>query len=294
MDNDKVQYDEFAKNEFLDYRLYKSMAKSEQNPHNKEMLEKLAEQEHTHYLFWKKFSADTKGDPYVSPWFFFRFNLMKKVLGLTFTIKFLERHEGDVIKDYEKVSEKLSENDKAGLKKIIGDEKEHEKFFITQLKETVIKYIGFIALGLADAIVEISGTHTGFLGVTNSTLFAGVSGLIVGFAAAISMASASYIQAKQDLERSAVISAAATGISYIIAVIILAVPYFLSSNMCIAFIISIINGIILITFLTFYTTIVFDRRFWKDFIETTSLMLITAAATFLLGSILGKAFHLQQ
>ena len=59
------------------------------------------------------------------------------------------------------------------------------------IQEAMIKYIGFIAMGLADAIVEITGVHAGFLGVTNSTLFAGISGIVVGFSTAISMGSAS-------------------------------------------------------------------------------------------------------
>jgi len=79
----------------------------------------------------------------------------------------------------------------------------HEHALIAQLKEKRIDYIGFIVLGLADAIVEITGVHAGFLGVTGSTLIAGVAGVIVGFSAAISMGSASYLQAKQNVGKSA-------------------------------------------------------------------------------------------
>lgn len=291
MNTNNASYREYAIDEYADSMLYKKLAEQEKNPHNKEMLNKLSQQEYDHFVFWKKFTPNLV--PSVNRWFFIRFLLMRKLLGLTFTIKFLERHEGDVVKEYEKVGKEMNAEDKARLEKIINDEKEHEDYFIKQLKEAVIKYIGFIALGLADAIVEITGTHTGFLGVTNSTLFAGISGVIVGFSAAISMASASYVQAKQDLERSSVVSAVATGISYIISVILLAIPYFLTSSMAIAFIFSAISGIALIAFLTFYTTVVFDRTFWRDFLETTALMLITAVATFGIGTLLGKAFNLQ-
>ena len=277
--------------EYADHVLYKELASEEKDPRNKEALLKLAEQEHGHYLFWKQFMPDYQ--PAVSPFFLFRFRLMRRLCGLTFTIKFFERHEQVVVEEYERVAAQLSGDEKRQLESIIDDEKEHENFFIGQIQETIIKYIGFIALGLADAIVEITGVHAGFLGVTNSTLFAGISGLVVGFSAAISMGSAAYLQAKQDPHRSAWVSAAATGISYIISVVLLAIPYFLTRNMGLAFVCSIMVGMILIALLTFYSAVVFDRRFLREFLETVVLMLATAGATFLLGTFLGKAFSIK-
>jgi len=187
---------QYILDEYADHLLYRELAARENNPHNRELLLKLSDEERRHYLFWKKFQPDY--EPAVSPLFFFRFHWMRRLFGLTFTIKFLERHEHVVVEEYKKVASELSGDPKSELEKIINDEKEHENYFIGQLQETVIKYIGFIALGLADAIVEITGVHAGFLGVTSSTLFAGISGLIVGFSAAISMGSAAYLQAKQE------------------------------------------------------------------------------------------------
>ena len=277
--------------EYADHLLYRDLASREKDPHNREILIKLADQEYGHYLFWKKFLPSY--EPVVSAFFLSRFCLMRRLFGLTFTIKFLERHEHVVIEEYKKVAAELLGEDKLELEKIINDEKEHENFFIGQIQETIIKYIGFIALGLADAIVEITGVHAGFLGVTSSTLFAGISGLIVGFSAAISMGSAAYLQAKQDPHRSPWVSAVTTGISYILSVIMLAIPYFLTKNMGSAFLFSIFVGMFLIALLTFYSAVVFDRRFLRDFLETVGLMLATAAATFLLGTFLGKAFGIR-
>lgn len=282
---------QYILDEYSDYLLYNDLASLEKDPHNRETLLKLAEHEYGHHLFWKKFEPGY--EPVVSRFFLFQFRLMRRLCGLTFTIKFLERHEHLVVDEYKKVAAELEGEDKAALEQIIRDESEHENFFIGQIQEAVIKYIGFIALGLADAIVEITGVHAGFLGVTNSTLFAGISGLIVGFSAAISMGSAAYLQAKQDTERSAWVSAVTTGISYIFSVIMLAIPYFLTQNMSLAFILSTLVGIGLIALLTFYSAIVFDRRFWREFLETVGLMLLTAGATFVLGTFLGNAFDIQ-
>jgi len=293
--NDKIplmKTQEYMFDEYADHLLYERLAAEEKNSGNKEILTKLSRQEYEHYIFWKKFMPDYQ--PVVSPFFLFRFCLMRRLFGLTFTIKFLERHEHVVIEEYKKVAAELTGENKAQLEKIINDEKEHENFFIRQIQETVIKYIGFIALGLADAIVEITGVHAGFLGVTSSTLFAGISGLIVGFSAAISMGSAAYLQAKQDPHRSPWVSAIITGISYILSVIMLAIPYFLTQSMGYAFFFSILVGITLIALLTFYSAVVFDRRFLREFLETVSLMLLTALATFFLGTFLGKVFGIQQ
>ncbi|MDO8580693.1 MAG: ferritin family protein [Candidatus Omnitrophota bacterium] len=287
-----IRIKEYIFDEYADCLLYKDLASREKNPHNKSILIKLSDQEHLHYLFWKKMMPDYEPD--VGQFFLLRFRLLRRLTGLTFTIKFLERHEHIVVKEYERVLETLSGDEKTQLEEIIRDEKEHENFFIGQVQETVIQYIGFIALGLADAIVEITGVHAGFLGVTNSTLFAGISGLIVGFSAAISMGSAAYLQAKQESShRSPWVSAIATTISYIASVILLAVPYFLTQNMGYAFTLSIGVGMGLIALLTFYSAIVFDKKFLREFLETTILMLLTAAATFLLGTFLGKTFGIR-
>ncbi len=289
MDNREL-YLNNAKNELTECVVYRELARREKNPENKAALEKLSMQEHGHYLFWR----DLAGNPDIKPerhavWGTI---LLRDILGITFITKFAESHEKDSVATYRAILSTIPDDRKAQLLAIIDDEQSHEQTLIAQLKEKRIAYIGFIVLGLADAIVEITGTHAGFLGVTGSTLIAGVSGVIVGFAAAISMASASYLQAKQDLEKSPFISAAATGISYLCSVICLALPYFLIRTMFVAFATSTSVGILLIAGFTFYGAIVFDRKFWNEFGEAVMLMLGTAVATFFVGTIVGKIFHL--
>lgn len=153
------------------------------------------------------------------------------------------------------------------------------------------EYLGFIALGLSDGIVEITGVHAGFLGVTGSTLIAGISGVIVGVAAAISMGSAAYLQAKQDPQKSPFLSAITTGISYLLAALCLAFPYFIIHTMVTAFTVSSIIGIIILAIFTSYGTKIYNRKFWPEFLETVSLLFGTALVTYLLGSAVGRAFH---
>jgi len=279
-----------ARNELTEHYVYGHLAAHEKKPENRALLEKLSAQEKGHYEFWKSLLPGVE----VKPRAFGRYGipLLRGVFGVTFTTKFLEGHEKDSIETYEAMLPDLAPREQERLKKIIEDERSHERSLLGQLTERRVGYVGFVALGLADAIVEITGVHAGFLGVTGSTLIAGVSGVIVGFAAAISMGSAAYLQAKQDPDKSPVVSAFITGISYMVSVVCLALPYFFIHTMITAFSFSTCIGLVLLAAFTFYGSVLFDRKFAREFGESMFLMLGTALATYVLGTVVGKFFHL--
>ena len=289
MDHHHAAYVARAQNELTEHLVYAKLAKREKNPENRALLEKLSAQERTHYEFWK--SLVPGSDPKPRKLGLFGIPLLRTFFGVTFTTKFLETHENASIATYTRMLAAMPEDHKKRLKEIIEDERSHEQGLIGKLKEGRIAYIGFIALGLADAIVEITGVHAGFLGVTGSTFIAGISGVIVGFAAAISMGSAAYIQAKQDTEKSAIISGFTTWASYFLSVICLALPYFFITTMATAFTVSTTIGILLLAAFTFFGAIVFDRNFWREIAESVALMLGTALATYILGTVVSKVFH---
>lgn len=283
------QYLARARNELTEHYVYGVLAARETRPANKAVFEKLAAQEKAHYEFWKSLLPGV--DP--KPYWFARFTTLvfAAVFGTTFTSKLMESHEKNAVAAYEAMLPVMPADKKPHLQQIIEDERAHEQSFIAQIRERRVAYVGFVALGLADAIVEITGVHAGFLGVTGSTLVAGIAGVIVGFAAAISMASAAYLQAKQDPDKSPILSAIITGVSYMVSVVCLALPYFLIHTMLIAFTVSTLVGAILLAAFTFYGAVVFDRKFSREFAESLSLMLGTALATYLLGIVVGDAFH---
>ncbi len=285
-----------ATNEITEHHVYAALARMEKNAGNRAALERLSAQEKEHYEFWIALlrGKDAAAAEAIAP----RkatvagAKLLRSVLGVTFLTKLLEEHEKGASQKYEELRPLVPADLQGRFTEIIEDERSHERTFIAQLKEARVSYIGFIVLGLADAIVEITGVHSGFLGVTGSTLIAGVAGVIVGFAAAISMGSAAYLQAKQEPDKSAIASAFATGISYFFSVILLALPYFLIRTMIAAFTISTSVGIVLIAAFTFYGAVVFERKFWREFGEAAGLMLGTAVATFIWGAIIGAVFHI--
>ncbi|MBU6500223.1 MAG: rubrerythrin family protein [Patescibacteria group bacterium] len=293
MDSLEQQYLSRARNELTEHIVYHKLSLREKKTVNREALEKLSTQEKSHYEFWRTLlPQETAIKP--SALAVYGIPLLHKIFGVTFTTKLLESHEKNAVANYEKMLAKVPDSHKKRLELIIEDERFHERTLISKLKEKRVAYIGFVALGLSDAIVEITGVHAGFLGVTGSTLIAGISGVIVGFAAAISMGAAAYLQAKQDTEKSAALSAFVTGISYMISVICLALPYFLIHTMLIAFITSTLIGILLLAAFTFYGAVVFDRKFSRELAESVSLMLGTAIATYILGTFVGNVFHIKQ
>jgi VIT1/CCC1 family predicted Fe2+/Mn2+ transporter len=282
-----------ATNELTEHVVYHKLAQMEKSPGNRAALERLSAQEKTHYEFWKSLMSPADGERIRARWYtVWGISFLRVVFGVTFITKFLETHETDAVQKYQAIAPSIPESHRGRFAQIIEDEKSHERALIDQLKEKRVSYIGFIVLGLADAIVEITGVHAGFLGVTGSTLIAGVAGVIVGFSAAISMGSAGYLQAKQDPEKSALLSGFLTWASYFCSVILLALPYFLIHVMIPAFITSTSVGILLVASFTFYGAVVFDRKFWREFFETVGLMLATALATFILGVIVGGIFHI--
>ncbi len=280
---------EFCVDEYKDHLIYKTLADREKNPGRRKILERLSEEEYKHYLFWRKLLGG-ECDARVSKLFLWIVILSRLIFGLTFTLKMLERGEEKTIAEYKDYLARLEGEEERELEDIIRDEETHENSLMSQIDEAVVKYMSFIVLGLADAIVEITGVHAGFLGVTSSTIVAGIAGLVVGFSAAISMASAAYLQAKHDFERNPVSSALITGLSYIGAVVVLAAPYFATHNMLIAFMVSITFAVTLIATFTFYGSVVFDKKFLREFVESTGLMLGTAFAAYFFGELLGVFF----
>ena len=281
----------YCESEYKDHLVYLKLSARETDPGRKKILEQLSQQEEKHFLFWKEILDGYNPKPHRFLQIFIL--ILRYVFGITFTVKYMERNEKRMIAIYRSI--RLQFDGEAGtqLEEMIADEEKHEDYFIGQIDEGVVKYLGFIVLGLADAIIEITGVHAGFLGVTGSTTMAGVAGLIVGFAAAISMATAAYLQAKQDTERNSFTSAMITGFSYILAVVSLAFPYFLFGSMLVAFIASLIIAMLLTAYFTFFTAVIFERNFGKEFLESTLLTLGTALATYLFGNFLARIFDIQ-
>jgi VIT1/CCC1 family predicted Fe2+/Mn2+ transporter len=281
-----METDNFAKDEFKDFTIYNELKKFEKDKNFRKILEKLSKQELKHYKFWISISTRKKYSINKLEILFFR--IIRTIFGLTFTLKFLENHEKDVIKSYKNYLKKLKGKTKTKLKQIIKDEEFHENQLIKKVNEERVRYLGASILGLNDGLVELTGALAGLTAAFQNSFIVAISALIAGIAASMSMAASSYLQAKTEMKNPGK-SAYYTGISYISVVLLLVLPYFLLSNIYLALIFSIFIAISVVSLTSFYISVLFERKYKKELVEMFVLSLGIAFITFLIGS-LAKIF----
>jgi VIT1/CCC1 family predicted Fe2+/Mn2+ transporter len=257
--------------EFSDYTLYDRLSKTvKADSPFADVLKQLSATEHGHYEFWRKFVPGE--EPRVAKLKLYWVLFLRKLFGLTFATRYLDRHEGNVVKEYESIAHLIPVSDKYAFDQMVADEKEHENAFAQKIESSTVSYISFVVLGLADALVEISGIHAGSLGFYDRTEIAGLAGVIAGAAASMAMASAAFAQAKQGFKGSARLSAAYTGVSYFITAIVLATPYFLTTNMVTALSSSLSLAVVILALTTYYSTVIQVRPFKRDFLEILAIL----------------------
>ncbi len=215
---------------------------------------------------------------------------LRWVLGASFAIKYLEGQEASTIKKYEELRPLIPSEDKKFFEDIIVDEKGHENSFAEEVQGGYVRYISFIVLGLADALVEIAGIHAGSLGIYKSTELTGLAGIIAGAAASLAMASAAFAQAKQGFQGKASLAAAYTGISYFVNAVVLATPYFLTKNMLAAITTSVSFGVVIIAFISWYNSVMSSSHLKRDFAELAGIMLGATLALYVLGTLVRVLF----
>ena len=268
--------------EFSDYTLYERLSRTvDHDSSYADALRRLSATEHKHYEFWKKYVPDE--EPRLARLKLYWVLFLRRVMGLTFASRYLDRHEANVINEYRPLAPLIPEADRAAFDEMVADEEDHERAFSHEIESSAIKYISFIVLGLADALVEISGIHAGSLGFYDRTELAGLAGVIAGGAASLAMASAAFAQAKQGFKGSARLSAIYTGVSYFITAIILATPYFLTSDMILALSTSLALAVIVLALTTYYSTVISSKPFLKDFVEILAILFATTIVLYAFG-----------
>lgn len=201
----REEADIFAWRERRDYEVYRTLSEHEKDPEFREILRSLMNQEHSDYDFWSRFAS--KKEFTISPLVLWGYILMRRVFGLVFTAKFLERGERNTVKAYTSVLKRMDENLKDDFKSIIAHEREHEKRFIASIKEERLDFIGNIVLGLNDGLIELTGALVGFSFALSDNKLVAMTGLITGIAATLSMASSAYMQAKYDNGKEPILAA---------------------------------------------------------------------------------------
>ncbi len=275
--------EQFVQNEYRDYVTYRELAKIETVPEFKRILEELVRHELEDFQFWRQFSK--KKEYRLGFLEIPLLKLMRKILGLTFTAKFLERHEKEAVRDYTEFLRTADGSMKARVQDIIQHEMHHEKELINQIQEERVKFLGSIVLGINDGLIELTGALTGFVFALSNHRLVALFGLVTGITACLSMASSAYMQARHEEGKDARKAGFYTGGSYLIVVALLILPFFLISNAYLALAAMFALTILLIGAFSYYSSVLFDRNFRKQFGEMLLFSLGVAAVAFLIGSL---------
>ncbi len=273
----------FIREEIKAYHIYGRLASMERKPAVKKLLLELQKEEWGHYQTLLHLSE--KKDyavPHLNIWLYV---FLRWAFGFTFTIKLLELGEKKGIELYRAYANSTKgEAHREHILKIVESELHHENDLIEHIKEEKVEFLGSIVLGLNDGLIELTGALVGFSYAFADPRMVALTGLITGISASLSMSASAYMQAKQEPGKDPRKAAIYTGISYIVVVILLVFPFFLFTNVSIALLV--MGGIILgiISAISYYTAVLFNRSFWKQLRQMLFFSIGVAAIAFLLGS----------
>lgn len=275
------------RNEITEYEIYSRLAQMVDDEGNRKLLQEIAEQERTHYKFWAKVTgkqiAPQQGR-------IRKYLLLARLFGLAFALRHLERNEEEAVAFYDSVADKYPE-----AKRFKQEEAEHEEKLIGLLDDKRLNYAGAIVLGLNDALVEFTGTLAGLTFAFNNSIIIGSTGLVMGVAAALSMAASGYLATREDDQENVnpITSALYTGIAYILTVAVLVLPYFLLRNVRLALVLMLIATVLIIAGYTYYISVAKALSFRKRFLEMATISLVVAVISFGIGSLVKLLFGVE-
>lgn len=257
--------------------LYERIAQNTKKDKERETLLAIAKDERKHAVAFEKYSNRQLKPNY------FRirlFLLVQYLLGYTFLIKFLEYGERRGIQSYQSEIEQIPE-----LRQVVADEEKHEKALMNLLDEERLHYMGDIILGMNDALVELTGSLAGYtLAMQNSKIIA-MAGLITGISATLSMAGSGYLSAREEESKNAVKSTVIIGLSYLITVVFLIIPYliFPAGAYLWALAVTVLIALLIIAGFNFYLSVAKNRPFGKGFWSMAGISIGVAIISFVVG-----------
>ena len=267
-------------NELTANVMYRRLAASEKNPHNRAILEQIALDENKHYHILRRYTGKTPG---YNAFQAFRMVVLSRLLGLTFGIKLQERAEQEAGKGY------AGFDSNPDFMLIKNDEENHEQQLVGMLQEEKLQYMSSVVLGLNDALVELTGALAGFtLALQQSDLIA-LTGSITGMAAALSMASSEYLSTRSEGDgKNAIRASLYTGMAYLGTVVALIAPFLILANPLISLACTLGISATIIALFNYYYAVVRNESFKKRFLEMAGLSFGVAGFSFLIGYLLKR------
>ncbi|WP_302550035.1 VIT1/CCC1 transporter family protein [uncultured Anaerotruncus sp.] len=263
--------------EITEYATYKAIASRLKDGKNKQVLNRLAEEELVHCNIWKKYTGEEIKPQGLKVWWR---KLLAGVLGFTFTIKLMENREDVAQHDYAALAAEVPES-----AEVMAQEDAHERALMDLLDEERHQYVGSMVLGLNDALVELTGTLAGLTLAMQNTRIIALSGLITGISATLSMASSEFLSAKSEGRKDALKSCVYTGIAYLVTVALLILPYLLFPPKGYLFALGTMLAVVvlIIVIFNYYIAVAKDLPFKRRFAEMACISLGVAALSFVVG-----------
>ncbi len=276
----------YQRAEISEYHIYRRLAQTIKTPENRQILERIADDELRHYHQWKAYTQEeVKPDSGKIRWFYW----ISRIFGFTFGIKLMERGEQGAQENYAHLQQWIPEAETIGR-----EENAHEEALIALLDEEKLRYAGSMVLGLNDALVELTGTLAGLTLAFQNTRLIALSGMITGIAAALSMATSEYLSTKsEETDKHPFKAALYTGSAYIVTVLLLIAPYLFFQNYYAALALTLAIGIGVIAVFNYYIAIAKDEPFKQRFFEMAGLSLGVAALSFVIGLIVHEVFGIE-
>ena len=288
----------FARDELDEFHFYETLARTEQDADNRRVLEELAQQEREHVDFWCEVGGLARGAIKPSRARLAMLRIARRLLGLSFTIRWLERGESHIVESYREVLDSgvLDESHAQTLRRIIDEEVAHEQQLERRIADERREYLGAAVLGLNDALVELTGGLAGLASSISDTKLIAFSGLVVGTAAAFSMAASNFLsidigEDATDLEPKR--AAAYTGFAYIGTVLALVAPFFFFADRGTALAVTWTVAVAIIAMFSYYSSVLQAQSFRKRFAQMLALGLGVAVVTFAIGRALGAALGIE-
>lgn len=273
---------DLERQELTEFKIYYRLAEITREPGNATVLRRIAAEEYRHYELWKSI---TKKEVEPKKFTYFLYTTLARITGLNFALKLMERNEETAQTVYEQLSSTYP-----ALKQIVTEEQAHEQELLNLINTKALEYAGSVILGLNDALIELSGALIGFSLALATSAHIATIGLITGIAASLSMASASYLAAREDEHKNPVLAGIVTGTSYIITTILLLIPYWIFTHRLIALACTLLISFAIIAFFNFYTAVIKNISFKKRFFEMSALCAIVGLVNFGIGLIISRYF----
>ena len=264
------------KGEITEYQIYNKIAALQHDPHNREVLERIAQQELSHYAIWKRYTRQDVTPASLRIWFYY---LIARGFGMTFAIKLMEGVEKRAQRDDQRLVDQVPE-----VRQILTHEESHERELIALIDEERLKYVGSVVLGLNDALIEFTGTLAGLTFAIQNTQIIAVAGLIMGVAATLSMGASEYLSQRSEGGPTNPIKASFyTGAAYLLTVALLIIPFLVLPSPYHALVFTLAGAVLVIFLFTFYISVAKELAFWKRLGEMLFISLGIAAISFVIG-----------